>query len=756
MSLSASWVDIPVVYAGTYYPSKEKLAGKRIVVEPLSLIVADDEAAVPKRYTFELDANGELTGATLPSTTNGDVGGVYYRVTEKWTGARDPFNILVLANAAEVNLATEAPVVDADLDLVSVLGLPAVAAAQAAQAGAEAAQAAAESAADTAAADVQATLTASVAASAQAASTAATAAATSAQSASDSAAAAGSSSTAAAASAASAATAAATAVAYLAVQPETYGAIGNGSTDDSDALLSAIATGKNISLRAGKIYLVSKPLVLAVNQCLNGNGATLKRANQATTTTTTGITNATTNSLTVASAASFRVGQKIAVYNGANYSTDAPVIQSIVGNVITTATSFHLSAGSPWSGTTTVAHAYDVLNVEDGGVVEKLNIDGNRANWTKYRWETSVEIGMSGAGTIRDVILQNCPSDAIIEHEAGLNPTYENIRVLNGNGNGLHLSGSTNPVVRGFWGKNLNLDTAVGHADGGIILSNGVKDAVIDSFYIENAISGVASFDSAGNSDLTITNGVIRSCTGTAMEGTFPSGEGANNILISNIRIYDSVKLDINQTSGGSSVFPSRWHLSNVYLENTALYIANARNIELDQVSVNFGTATTGTIVTIAGSKNINYNSGIVTGGSAAIYITGSTSERVKIGAGVRVLTPNGYGVYFNSGVGADCVAQGVQVYMDASAAASCYGVLQAAGTLAQDCVIRMDHGVGIQQNESNCLTIGNTIRQASGTSIKNFGGSSGCIAINNLISAAVSNGGGASNTFSGNTTIPA
>ena len=45
--------------------------------------------------------------------------------------------------------------------------------------------------------------------------------------------------------------------------PELYGAQGDGTTDDSAALLSAIATGKNVSLSFGKTYLVSKPLVLS-------------------------------------------------------------------------------------------------------------------------------------------------------------------------------------------------------------------------------------------------------------------------------------------------------------------------------------------------------------------------------------------------------------------------------------------------------------------------------------------------------------
>jgi len=102
--------------------------------------------------------------------------------------------------------------------------------------------------------------------------------------------------------------------------PELYGAQGDGTTDDSAALLSAIATGKNVSLSFGKTYLVSKPLVLSANQSLFGNGATIKRANQVTTTTTGTLTSGVTNSITVAAGtgANFRVGQVIDGINGAN------------------------------------------------------------------------------------------------------------------------------------------------------------------------------------------------------------------------------------------------------------------------------------------------------------------------------------------------------------------------------------------------------------------------------------------------------
>lgn len=142
MTLPASWSDIPCVYRANFYPSGSAVAGGRILIEPLTITVADDADAIPEQYTVTLNATGEIAdGFTLPTVGEG----VYYRVTERFAGGRAPFTIRVLTTDTEVNLATVAPVVSAP-ELVSVLGLPAVAAAQAAQAAAETAQAAAEAA----------------------------------------------------------------------------------------------------------------------------------------------------------------------------------------------------------------------------------------------------------------------------------------------------------------------------------------------------------------------------------------------------------------------------------------------------------------------------------------------------------------------------------------------------------------------------------------------------------------------------------
>lgn len=135
MTLPESWSAIPVTGAFTYYPSGDPVAGGRIEVRPLYRVLGDDAGVIPSLTVIELDGDGEVpAGTTLASydDTGRGLAGVYYKISERFQGAREPFFILVRHDAASVNLATEPPVVPTK-DLVSVLGLPAVQAVLAAQ-----------------------------------------------------------------------------------------------------------------------------------------------------------------------------------------------------------------------------------------------------------------------------------------------------------------------------------------------------------------------------------------------------------------------------------------------------------------------------------------------------------------------------------------------------------------------------------------------------------------------------------------------
>jgi parallel beta-helix repeat protein len=295
--------------------------------------------------------------------------------------------------------------------------------------------------------------------------------------------------------------------------PDGYGAIGNGTTDDTVAVQDAFATGLNVALTEGKTYLVTGPLTMSAGQTLLGNGATIKRAAQVTTTTTTGITTGVTNSITVAAGTgkNFIAGQTISIFNGANYGTQNITIASIAGDVITTTTAFVLSAGSPWSGTTTVAVASWTILTADNCTVQGLVIDGNRSNWTLYHWEITGEIHLAGNNvTIRDCYLHDLPGEGIME---GGNTPYGNTgrkivnnRIINANGNGIHLSASSGTLIDGNTITDCTLDAIMGHVGGAITFSDGMEKVTVSNNYLARSRCGCGQISSSDNRKISILN----------------------------------------------------------------------------------------------------------------------------------------------------------------------------------------------------------------------------------------------------------
>lgn len=62
----------------------------------------------------------------------------------------------------------------------------------------------------------------------------------------------------------------------ITLSPEQFGAIGNGTTDDTAAIKRAFNSGKSIDLTEGKTYLIKSRLLITANKVSIGGGGTLK------------------------------------------------------------------------------------------------------------------------------------------------------------------------------------------------------------------------------------------------------------------------------------------------------------------------------------------------------------------------------------------------------------------------------------------------------------------------------------------------
>lgn len=250
---------------------------------------------------------------------------------------------------------------------------------------------------------------------------------------------------------------------------------------DNELLASAITkAGINgvIRLYPGSTFLLDRQLSMLAGQTVIAHGATLKRANQAETTTTTAITANVTTQITVASTTGFLVGQKISILNGTSYDTSNRLISSIVGSVITVSTAFGITA----SGTTSVYVSF--ASVEAG---ERLrwyggNFDGNRANTPFARWENTQEFHVIGGNTlVSEVIFTDIPGEGIEESTAV----------------SFVINSTTNPFAAAA--TSLTLNSSSGLSIGNyVILSGPTGQSEPMAHRVENIVGNVITIDAPG------------------------------------------------------------------------------------------------------------------------------------------------------------------------------------------------------------------------------------------------------------------
>jgi hypothetical protein len=217
---------------------------------------------------------------------------------------------------------------------------------------------------------------------------------------------------------AAAAAAALAQAAVTVVTPEQYGAVGDGTTNDSAAWISAIAAGLPIECPQGKTYKVTSALTMTASKVdINLNGSTIKptgaivgfnsSTSAAATTTVSSGANIGSTSIVVASATGLAVGQWVvlssndALHAASSYPPCWTKIVAIAGTTITLDNA--LAMTYPGAYTTTLV-AYAAL--KESFSLRNGVIDGTDSTYTAGSGGAMYVSGFKSVN-IQDVVVKN-------------------------------------------------------------------------------------------------------------------------------------------------------------------------------------------------------------------------------------------------------------------------------------------------------------------------------------------------------------
>ncbi|WP_158606384.1 right-handed parallel beta-helix repeat-containing protein [Paenibacillus ginsengarvi] len=540
------------------------------------------------------------------------------------------------------------------------------------------------------------------------------------------------------------------------INVRSYGAKGDGVTDDTAAIqasMNALVLGGSLFFERGQTYLISRELRPKANTIIQGNGATLKRINEIRTTTTTAIptTTGVAYTFTVASIAGFRVGQCIMLINGTTYSKDNLEIKSITGNNITV---YNSRSGESFPIGTVVQTACKLMVLTNDCVVENLKIDGNKSNQTVALWDHHQEVVTAARCIIRDCYITNVPSEAIMAQ--GSDTVIVGNYIDGCGGNGIHYSGATYAVCRDNQVINTNLaGGVVGHDDGAIILSNLCGDLVIDGNYMSNCKSGIGSVDYDGNSDLTITNNIIRNATVQAMDIERVAPDGApKNLIITGNRVYSSVYFGINNRSAGLTFAIKNVVVGNNYFFDTRVRVINSDHIVFSGNVVEY--TASNWAVELTGSSNIVVKGNLIQGGTYGVYLQGTDSKSITI-AENNIDGQSTGGVFVND-IPLDTITISGNAITNAGTALAAYAAITAKAKLfiTGNNITLSQGAFGIVTASDTVITNNKIITPSGAPSISVSAGQSNTVMQGNFFNRAIAKPGGDTNPDVNNVVITA
>ena len=310
-----------------------------------------------------------------------------------------------------------------------------------------------------------------------------------------------------------------------------YGAKGDGTTDDTEALEMAFADAytkhRPLFFPSGT-YFIRRSLTLRSGMIVYGSNATIKKKAAATTTLTAKLTEGST-SMTVASAAGFAVGDQITISAYANTSMAARhcsvgYITAISGNTISFASAYtgiktgavkEHAVGCYVTNSFAILRSWGMKYECIGAYVHDLTLDGNRQTGEFSDWlngcihidattDTVEGIPYTYAAhdnTFRDLFVKNSPCDGVSDQSSG-GGTIENCVISNCYNHGVHFGTSYKGATV------LNNDISDCTNGAGVFWCQNVEDITVESNRITNCNKGCSDYEygTSGQSSVIVGN----------------------------------------------------------------------------------------------------------------------------------------------------------------------------------------------------------------------------------------------------------
>lgn len=525
-----------------------------------------------------------------------------------------------------------------------------------------------------------------------------------------------------------------------------FGAVGDGVTEDSVNCQTALDTAPEnavIVFPSGFTFVLVAALNPQAGQQLWGYGAILQTQDQVATTTSTALVSGVTNVIEVASVAGLSVGMDIVVENGGTYDQSSRRISDITGTTLTLTTAVGITAAA---GSNVRSAFYLMLSNLDGIGIYGFNLDGNRANNAWGRWENTGGIRMGGDDLrIRDVNSDQSAGEGFTV--GGASMEIRDCHATNLSGNGFHLSGTSNFRVIGCFVFNCNLDVTVGHADGGIILSDDVTFGHFLGCEVDTTpLAAYGSIDQNDNTDLLYEGCIGRNATANAVEATCPLDTASKRISFKNCQFYSCGPFLVQQTNNVSTDFPTSWSIEDCDFHDTIIRFDRATDAHVRGNLVDSEGDAASILVLFNGCKESDIADNRTVGGERGIYLattgTHNCEDCTVRDNRVRDFATRGIIVEAGSTLRINVFDNTVQ----SAAANAVIGIQCRDRNVCRGNYVEVPvaNAVGIETAD-DMVCQSNTVRMggaAGALSIRAFGGTSGYFIVNNQVNPAVTNGG--------------